>query len=190
MLRLCHAHTVRPDAYGSYDSRPPGSSRTAFNSQSTCTVNEVKTLIIGFGNPILCDDGVGNHIAKALAKRINRSDVTIIETSSAGLDIVDLLPGYDKVIIIDAIMTGKGKPGLIHRLSSSELNSTLHSVSLHDISLGSAIELGKRLGNRITERITIFGIEVQNIDTFSDTCTVEVQSAVPECIGLILNELD
>jgi len=150
----------------------------------------VKTLIIGFGNPILCDDGAGNHVAKTLAKRINRSDVTIVETSSAGLDIIDLLPGYDKVIIIDAIITGKSKPGSIHRLSSLELNSTLHTVSLHDISLGSALELGRRLGNCMPDQIIIFGIEVQNIDTFSDTCTVEVESAVPECIGLILNELD
>jgi hydrogenase maturation protease len=149
----------------------------------------VKTLVIGFGNPILCDDGVGNHVARTLAGRIKRSDTTIIETSSAGLDIVDLISGYDKVIIIDAIMTGKSKPGIIHRVSPSELNSTLHSVSLHDLSLGNAIELGKKLGVTMPGQIIIFGIEVQNIDTFSETCTVEVESAIPGCIDLILKEL-
>jgi hydrogenase maturation protease len=149
----------------------------------------VKTLVIGFGNPILCDDGVGNQIARSLSGRVKRPDVTVIETSSAGIDIVDLISGYDKVIIIDAIITGKSKPGTIHRISPSELNSTLHSISLHDLSLGEAIELGKRLGLSMPEHFIIFGIEVQNIGTFSETCTVEVESAIPGCTDLILQEL-
>lgn len=150
----------------------------------------MKTLVVGFGNPILCDDGVGNRVASELSKQLHRPDVTVIETSSAGLDFIDMLAGYDRAIIIDAIITARGKVGEIHRLPPSALNSTLHSTSLHDISLGSAIEIGKRLGNKMPEQIIIYGIEVQNVDTFSETCTAEVESAIPECIRKILRELD
>ena len=150
----------------------------------------VKTLVVGFGNPILCDDGVGNRVAQEISKLIRTPDITVIETSAAGLDFIDLLDGYDKAIIIDAMMSGKGKPGEICRLPADAINCTLHSVSLHDISLGSALELGKRLGNNMPEEIIIYGIEVQNVDIFSEKCSSQVELAIPDCVRRVVDELE
>ncbi len=149
----------------------------------------MKTLIVGLGNPILGDDGVGIQVAHELATRVCFPDVTITETSRSGLDFVDILTGYDKAIIVDAIITRNNSPGEIFRLSIDDINTTLHSTSLHDISLGEALQLGQRLGAVMPEEIVIYGIEVSNIDTFSETCTPAVEKAIPECVSRILKEL-
>lgn len=74
-----------------------------------------KTLVLGLGNPILSDDGVGLRVAAGLEGRLGEG-VTVIEASLAGLDLLELLSGYDRAIIIDAIQTEGGQPGRIYRL--------------------------------------------------------------------------
>ena len=70
----------------------------------------MKTIILGLGNPILSDDGVGNRVALELEDKLaQRQDVTVIETSMSGLSLIDMLAGYDKAIIVDAIQTTEGK---------------------------------------------------------------------------------
>jgi hydrogenase maturation protease len=150
----------------------------------------MKTLVVGLGNPILCDDGVGNRVAQELAARDHFPDVTILETSGSGLHFLDIVTGYDRAIIIDAIITSKGPPGQIRRLSLEDIDSTLHSTSPHDISLSEVLKLGKQMGARMPENIVIFGIEVTNIDTFSEICTPEVEKSIPECVERVMKELN
>ena len=148
-----------------------------------------RTLILGLGNPILCDDGVGCRVAMALKDRLNSPDVDIMEASIAGLDFLDLLTGYDRTIIIDAIQTGKGKPGQIYRFGPDILSSTRHSSNPHDVNLATALELGKRLNLNLPRQIIIFAIEVKDVTTFSEECTLEVMKAIPACVKLVLQEL-
>ncbi len=78
----------------------------------------MKTIILGLGNPILSDDGVGNRVALELEDRVaERQDVAVMETSMSGLSLIDLLAGYDKAIIVDAIQTAgrKSRPNLSTR---------------------------------------------------------------------------
>ena len=79
--------------------------------------NNIKTLILGLGNPILTDDGVGCHVAMALKDRLKGPEVDVMEASIAGLDFLDLLTAYDRAIIIDAIQTDEGQPGKYTGLS-------------------------------------------------------------------------
>ncbi len=66
----------------------------------------MKTLVLGLGNDILCDDGAGLYVARELKKTLaNRKDFSVAEASLAGLGLLDLLAGYDKAIVIDAIQT-------------------------------------------------------------------------------------
>jgi len=150
----------------------------------------MKTLILGLGNPILSDDSVGLRVARELANRFNQPDVTVMETSVAGLDFLDLLVGYDRAIIIDAIQTKEGKVGQVYRFEPEVFDATRHASTPHDVNFATALELGHRLGLDLPQRIAIFAIEVQNVISFSEECTPEVMTAIPVCVRMITRELN
>jgi hydrogenase maturation protease len=142
------------------------------------------------GNPLLCDDGVGLSVAAELKSRLDQSDVTIMETSVAGLSLLDLLVGYDKAIIVDAIQTVDGKAGQIYRLDPKAFDTALHTASSHGIDFTTALEFGKKLGLPIPQEIVILAIEASDVSTFNEECTPEVKQAVPACVEMVLRELN
>lgn len=145
----------------------------------------MKTLVLGLGNPILTDDGVGIRVAQALADKLDPQEAAVTETSMAGLHLLDLLVDFDRVVIIDAIQTKKGKPGQIHRLEPEALNITRHAATTHDIDFGTALELGRRLGLAMPQEIIIFGVEAEDVTTFNEVCTPEVERAIPLCAEIV-----
>jgi hydrogenase maturation protease len=154
------------------------------------------TLVVGLGNPILSDDGVGVIVANEVAKLMeskNRSDVTITEASVGGLRLMELLIGYDRVILVDAIIGSNGSlPGDIYHMNLDDLrhiSPTQHSTCAHDTSLVTALDLGKKLGLAMPSEISIYAIEVSNIMDFNDELTPEVAAAVPITVSAVLAEL-
>jgi hydrogenase maturation protease len=83
----------------------------------------MKTLVLGLGNPVLSDDGVGIRIARRLEDRVDQREVTVMEASQAGLSILDLLAGYDRAIIVDAVQTVGGEAGQVHHFSPEVLDT-------------------------------------------------------------------
>jgi hydrogenase maturation protease len=151
----------------------------------------MKILVLGLGNEILCDDGVGIYVSRELKKTLaNREDISVAEASLAGLGLLDLLTGYDKAIVIDAIQTGEGKAGEVYRLNSNDFAATRHTASTHNINFASALELGNKLGLSLPREIVIFAIEVSDVCTFSETCTPKVKRAIPKCVNMVLKELN
>ncbi|HEX78127.1 MAG TPA: hydrogenase maturation protease [Dehalococcoidia bacterium] len=150
----------------------------------------MKTLILGLGNPILSDDSVGLRVARALEGRLNEQGVTVMETSVVGLGLLDLLTGYDRAIIIDAIQTVGGKAGQIYRLAPDAFHFTRHAAPPHDVNLATALELGSRLGLALPRQIVIFAIEVADASTFGEECTPEVMRAIPVCAEMVVEELN
>jgi hydrogenase maturation protease len=150
----------------------------------------VKTLVLGLGNPILSDDAVGIRVVEELEGKVDRQEVTLIETSVAGLGLLDLLTGYDRAIIIDAIQTVGGQAGQIYRLDPEALDFTRHSASPHDVNLATALELGKRLEMSLPQQIVILAIEVADASTFSEECTPEVRRAIPACAAMVIQEIN
>lgn len=149
----------------------------------------MKTLVLGLGNPILSDDSVGFRIAAELENRYDEQEVTVMATDLAGLSLLDLILGYDKVIIIDSIQTREGKVGQVHRLDAEDFTTTRHAASPHDVNLATALELGKRLGLAMPQEVTIFAIEVQDVTTFSESCTPRVERAIPKVVHRVAKEL-
>ncbi len=149
----------------------------------------MKTLVLGLGNPILSDDGVGIKIAHEVRKQLNNPHVTVAETSAAGLSLLDSIVGYDKVIIIDAIQTEKGQAGQIYNMRSEDFSLTKHLSSPHQINLVTALELGKMLNLAMPQEITILAVEAKDVSTFSESCTPAVKKAIPEVVKIVMEEL-
>jgi len=150
----------------------------------------MKTLVLGIGNPILSDDGAGIKVAHEVGGKLNDPQVTVAETSAAGLSLLDSIVGYDKVIIIDAIQTEKGQAGQIYRMGIEDFSLTKHFSSPHQINLATALELGKMLNLAMPQAITVFAVEAKDITSFSEKCTPEVEQAIPEVVKMVLQELD
>lgn len=150
----------------------------------------MKTLILGLGNPILSDDGVGIRVAEELKGRLNQPEVTVMETSIAGLSLLDLLAGYDRAIIIDTIQTRGGKVGQVYRLGPGAFDTTQHAATPHDVNFATALELGNRLGLPLPQQIIIFAIEVEDVTTFSENCTPKVEQVIPVVVDMVIQELN
>jgi hydrogenase maturation protease len=149
----------------------------------------MKTLVLGIGNPILSDDGVGIKVAQEVGKKLDDPQITVSETSAAGLSLLDSLIGYDKVIIIDAIQTERGKAGQIYRMKPEDFSFTKRVSSPHQINLVTALELGQLLNLTMPREISIFAVEAEDITSFSEKCTHEVEQAIPEVAKMVLHEL-
>ena len=149
----------------------------------------MKTLVLGLGNPILSDDGVGIRVAHEVSNRLKNPQVSVSETSAAGLSLLDSIVGYDKVIIIDAIQTEKGQAGQIYRMKTEDFSLTKRLSSPHQVNLATALELGKMLGLAVPEKITVFAVEAKDITNFSEKCTPEVEKAIPEVVRMVLEDL-
>ena len=149
----------------------------------------MKTLVLGIGNSILSDDGIGIRVAQETRERVRDPQVTVRESSGAGLSVLDSIAGYDHVIIIDAIQTRKGKIGQVHRLGPEDFSLAQHLPSPHQIDLVTALQLGQKLGLAIPSRVTIFAVEAKDVSSFGQKCTPEVERAIPEVVGMVLDEL-
>ena len=137
----------------------------------------MNTFILGIGNPILTDDGVGIKVAQKLKEENPKLEV--IETSEAGIALLDLITGYDKLIIIDSIKTEKGKPGDLYKLELEDLKPAKDFSSSHGIGIATAFELGQRLGYSMPKYTSIYAVEVKDNTTFGEKCTQEVKERIP-----------
>jgi len=148
-----------------------------------------RTVIVGLGNPILSDDGVGVYVARLLAERLAGAPVVVSESSLGGLRFLDLLAGFERAIIIDAIQWRHGPVGTVYRLSADEAVPTVRAVSFHDISLGTALALGHKVGIPLPTEIVFLAVEAGDTLTVSERCSPEVQAALPEVVCLVMDQL-
>jgi hydrogenase maturation protease len=150
-----------------------------------------KTLVIGFGNPLLSDDSVGLRVAAALRPLLaDRPDVVVEEDAWGGLQLMEQMIGFDRAIVIDAIATG-ATPGTIHRLTVDSL-PTQKSASAHDVNLPTALAFGRKAGVHVPadDQVRLVGIEAADLLTFCEQCTPLVAAAVPRAVQEVLQILD
>ena len=146
----------------------------------------MNTLILGIGNPILTDDGVGIKIAHKLKEQ--NPELEVLETSEAGIALLDLIAGYNKLVIIDSIKTKEGKPGELYKLELGDLKSHMDFSSSHGIDIATAFELGQRLGYRMPKFVSIYAVEIRDNSTFAEECTEEVEERIPLIAKQIIEE--
>lgn len=147
-----------------------------------------KTIVVGLGNPLLKDDGVGNKVADIIKKKVG-PEIDVVEASLAGFKLIDILTGYDYAILVDAVQTKGGKVGDIYELNKDSLEFSQRLASVHDINLYTAFELGKKLGVKLPEELDIYAIEVEDVLNFGEYLTPEVEKVVPVVVDKVLESL-
>lgn len=142
------------------------------------------------GNTILNDDAIGIIIVRYLMKHLkNLSSIDFKETSWGGFRIIDLIRGYNYVIIIDSIKTGKFDPGKIHHLKTSDLMPTLRLNSYHDINFITALKLAEALNEKIPDDTDILAIEVESNFTIIEKLSEEIRNSIYECSKRVIDLL-
>ena len=143
-------------------------------------------LLLGLGNPILGDDAIGLRLASMVAERLSASgplaDLEVVDDcSTGGLELLELLAGRKRIVLVDSIVTGKAAPGTLHRFTADALPPTRHLAGPHDADLATALALGRRLGMELPpdEAIAIFAVEIEPAYEFGWTLTPELQRTAP-----------
>ena len=164
----------------------------------------MRTLVLGLGNTILSDDGVGIKVIQLLQEKMDvaagfsprdgmrrlkpAATVEFKEASIGGLTLLDMIVGYNKVIIIDSIQTKGGKPGKVYKLGPSNFKTPNHLSSPHSVSFIEALELGHKIKLNLPEIINIYAIEVKDNTTFNEKCTHTIQKVIPNIVNKIMHE--
>jgi hydrogenase maturation protease len=149
----------------------------------------VKVLVLGVGNPILSDDGVGIHVARELKKK-NIPGVDVEELAASGLELLDVVRGYDKVVIIDAIQTTRGKPGELHILEEKDFEKSIHGSSPHGINIATALALGRKLvPKEMPKDVVFFAVEAEDLVNVSEKLTPKVAKALPGIVEQVRKKL-
>lgn len=151
------------------------------------------TLVIGLGNPILGDDGVGWHVVEELQPKIadQQPEVETDCASLGGLSLMERILGYRRVILIDSIETGEAAIGSVRVFPLEALldPSAGHSASAHDTSLLTALLAAKAMGAEVPARVDVVAVEAERTYDFSEELSRRVAGAVPVATQAVLDLL-
>jgi len=143
-------------------------------------------IILGVGNLILKDDGVGVHVVKEMENRELPPGVEVIDGGTATMDLLSIIHESEKIIVIDALTSG-GQPGTIYRCLPEELmDAPERPLSLHQVDLLDVLLMARQLGGHVS--VVIIGVEPKEISCGMEL-TTEVKAAVPKVIKAIFKEL-
>ena len=148
-----------------------------------------KILVLGLGNPILSDDGVGIYAVREASSLFAHPDVEYQESSLAGFGFLDTISGFQKVIIADSVNWQKNPPGTISTLKISDLESNPYLRNFHNLSLAGTLTLADQMGIPRPEEIVIFAVEVGDCSTFSERCTPSVEASIPKVAQMIIEQV-
>ena len=144
----------------------------------------MRILVIGVGNLLRTDDGVGVHVVKGLNDL--HLEVDTLDAAMGSVEILDAMRGYDRVIIVDAIETG-AKPGTIFRVNLTKGEEPPVVTHSHGTDLITTLRLGRQLyGDEMPGEIILLAVEAEDTTTISDEPTSKVLAAVQETIKAIL----
>jgi hydrogenase maturation protease len=151
-----------------------------------------KILIVGLGNPILGDDGVGWVVAHEVEACLHKEGINIEVDylSLGGLSLMERLVGYEKVILIDSLTTGKHPQGTVIIFTLEDLVDLTsgHTAAAHDTSLKTALATGRQLGADLPhdKDIHVVAIESRHVYDIQEGLTPAIAAAVPNAVEQVL----
>lgn len=144
----------------------------------------MKTLILGLGNLLLSDEGVGVHAARALAERELPPGVSVVEAGTAFLDVLPDIEEADRIVLIDA-MEGGGAPGSIYRVPFDQCRHPEMLASLHGFDMSRVLFMA---GNIRSPEVAVFGVEPATIE-WGTELSPAVRRMLPALETAIMNEV-
>jgi len=123
-------------------------------------VSRGKCLIIGFGSDALSDDGLPIRLINDLKAILDPDKFILMTSPVGGLELLNLLDGFNTAVLIDTQLTSKRKPGVIHKFTPDNFEETFHLSSQHDVYFHEALRLGSEMGISMPDDIHIVAIEI------------------------------
>jgi hydrogenase maturation protease len=156
--------------------------------------HDMKTIIVGLGNPLLGDDGVGWKVAQEVKQQLGEDSTVDVECYSlSGLSLMEQLIGYTRVILIDSLNTGQREQGdvVTFTLDSLEDLTYGHSASAHDASLKTALGVGRSMGEKLPadNEIHVVAIEARHVYDFSEDLSPKVAASVTVAVQKVFDLL-
>lgn len=147
-------------------------------------------LVLGIGNVLLSDEGVGVRIVEAFERKYRVPDeVNVLDGGTSGMDLLSHITGVDTLIVADAVRSGKA-PGTVVRLDGDAVPALLRSkVSPHQVGLADVLASAMLMGEEPKD-LTLFGVEPETIDTamnLSDVVSAQVER-VADLVAEALSE--
>jgi len=162
--------------------------QTQVQTRSDSRTDRCPTLVLGVGNILLRDEGIGVRVVEAMAREGAPDGVELFDGATAGLDLLDALAGRRKVIVIDAL-DADCEPGTVLRLEPEELAPhPAQSVSVHDIGLMETLVVARQLGIA-PESVVILGVRPAEVDCGLEL-SPQIAALVPRIVELVRAELE
>jgi hydrogenase maturation protease len=148
-----------------------------------------QVLVLGLGNPLRGDDGVGPRVIEELNRRGLPEGVTALDGGTDGFDLLHVLAGWERAIIVDAADVGR-EPGQYVRFTPEEarLVESADGFSLHNAGLAEVLALAKAVGQPLPE-LVIFGVQPEKIG-WGEGLSPAVEAALPDIVNAVLNEIN
>lgn len=144
---------------------------------------------MGIGNPILSDDSVGLRVVDKIEEILSPNyHIDFYKLALSGIALLDIISGYNHLILIDVIKTGKDEVGTLNKYEVSDFKDSIHLSSPHQLNFPTVIKLARKTGIPIPDKIDIFTIEVDNIYTISEECSPTIKKKIPEIAGEIIKQ--
>jgi hydrogenase maturation protease len=152
----------------------------------------MRTLLLGLGNELYGDDGVGIHVVRKIKEAAAKKEpsvpvfenVVVEECSLSGLALLDVIVGYDRLVLVDTIERASPVPGRVHLLEEEHIRA-VPGPSPHYVSIPQMIELGRKLGLHVPSRIRVVAVEAKNIHQLGEGLSLEMEESIPAIIQSI-----
>jgi hydrogenase maturation protease len=160
-----------------------------------------KIIVIGLGNPILGDDGVGWRIGELVQEKVRalyekeplgEKQVEVECVSEGGLRLMEIMIGCDLAIVVDALTTGCQPDGTISQFPLDMLPDACegHIASPHTTTLQNALRMGRELGLHLPTQVLVVGIEARKTYDFSESLSLPVQASLPQAVESVMGLIE
>jgi hydrogenase maturation protease len=152
----------------------------------------VKKLVLGIGNTVMGDDGVGIYVARMVKERTrSRTDLQVKELGVSGIKLVEEILGYDEVIVIDSYASEGTEAGRIREFGPGSFEDTLHASSPHGANFATALELYRNLQpDRIPRKLRIFTVDIHPADAFGEGLSDRVRESALKLTEIVVREIE